>query len=207
MGTTTMPQGQATYMAPKSDWAWLLSEQRKLYRRSWEQPEYVFEKLWGLVTDPRNLRMAVTRVASNRGRRTGGVDRVTVRMVVRDGVDTFVEAVRAELRSGSYRPAPVRRVLIPKPGQLGKFRPLGIPTVKDRVVQSAVKNILEPIFEAGFYPNSYGFRPGRVGSRGAGAPSDAPASTRKSARAAAPVPMGNRRRHQGMLRQHRPSRR
>ena len=125
MGTTTLPQGQATYVAPKPDGAWLLNEQRKLYRRSWEKPEYVFEKLWGLVTDPRNLRTAVARVARNRGKRTGGVDRVTVRMVVRDGVDTFVETVRAELRSGSYRPAPVRRVLIPKPGQLGKFRPLG----------------------------------------------------------------------------------
>ena len=161
MGTTMLPQGKAMYVAPKSDRAWLLNEQRKLYRRSWEKPECVFEKLWGLVTDHRNLRTAVARVARNRGKRTGGVDRVTVRMVVRDGVDTFVETVRAELRSGSYRPAPVRRVLIPKPGQLGKFRPLGIPTVKDRVVQSAVKNILEPIFEAGFYPNSYGFRPGR----------------------------------------------
>ncbi len=161
MGTAKPPQGQATYVASRPDRDWLLNEQLKLYRRSWEKPEYVFEKLWGLITDPRNLRIAVARVASNRGRRTGGVDRVTVRMVVRDGVDTFVENVRTELRSGSYRPAPVRRVLIPKPGQLGKFRPLGIPTVKDRVVQCAAKNILEPIFEAGFYPNSYGFRPGR----------------------------------------------
>src|SRR5262249_8916142 len=73
----------------------------------------------------------------------------------------FVAELRAELRSGAYRPSPVRRVLIPKAGQPGKFRPLGIPTVTDRVVQAAVKNILEPIFEADFYPTAYGFRPGK----------------------------------------------
>lgn len=149
------------YVASKSDKDWLLSEQRKLYRRSWEQPEYTFEKLWGLITDPRNLRIAVERVARNRGRRTAGVDGLTVRTALGAGVGAFVESVRADLRSGEYRPSPVRRVLIPKAGQPGKYRPLGIPTVKDRVVQSALKNILEPIFEAGFFPNSYGFRPGR----------------------------------------------
>jgi group II intron reverse transcriptase/maturase len=149
------------YVAPSSDKDWLLSEQRKLYARSYENPDYVFRKLWGLMTDLRNLRLAFGRVARNRGRRTAGVDGFTVRSVVAKGVDAFVDEVRKELRSGAFRPSPVRRVLIPKPGQPGKFRPLGIPTVKDRVVQAAMKNILEPIFEADFYPCSYGFRPGR----------------------------------------------
>lgn len=149
------------YVATQLDKGWLRSEQRKLYARSWDESGYVWRKLWGLVTDRRNLRLALARVASNRGARTPGVDGQTVRKVLRQGVDEVVEQLRAELRSGSYRPSPVRRVLIPKPGQRGKFRPLGIPTVRDRVVQAAMKNILEPIFEAGFWPVSYGFRPGR----------------------------------------------
>ena len=148
------------YVAIGPDRDWLLSEQRKLYARSYEKPDYVFRKLWGLLTDPRNLRIAFARVASNRGKRTAGVDGLTVRSVVAKGVDAFLDEVRKELRSGAFRPSPVRRVLIPKPGQPWKFRPLGIPTARDRVVQAAVKNILEPIFEADFFPSSYGFRPG-----------------------------------------------
>jgi group II intron reverse transcriptase/maturase len=149
------------YVAPQVDKTWLSNVQRRLYSRSWETPDYVFCKLWGLITDPRNLRTAFARVAKNRGHRTGGVDRITVRMVIIDGAEPFIDGIRAELRSGIYRPNPVRRVLIPKAGHPGKFRPLGIPTVKDRVVQAAMKNILEPIFEADFFPSSYGFRPGR----------------------------------------------
>ena len=161
MGTAPKPQGQATYVATSPDQDWLLIEQRKLYTRSNENLDHVFHKLWGLISDPRNLRMALARVASNRGKRTAGVDGVTVRRVLARGMETFIAHARAELRSGAYRPSPVRRVLIPKAGQPGKFRPLGIPTVKDRVVQAAVKNILEPIFEADFSPTSYGFRPGK----------------------------------------------
>jgi len=112
-----------------------------------------------LITDPRNLRIATARVARNRGRRTAGVDGVTVRRALSNGIEVLVESTRAELRSGSYRPAAVRRVMIPKIGQPGKSRPLGIPTVKDRIVQAAVKNIIEPIFEADFLPSSHGFRP------------------------------------------------
>jgi RNA-directed DNA polymerase len=86
---------------------------------------------------------------------------VTVRKVVQSGVDTFLAAIRKDLRDGSFRPSPARRVLIPTAGKPGAFRPLGIPTVQDRVVQAAMKHVLEPTFEAGFYPTSYGFRPGR----------------------------------------------
>jgi group II intron reverse transcriptase/maturase len=143
------------------DSSWLLNVQRTLFARSKDNLDYVFCKLWGLITDPRNLRIALARVARNRGHRTAGVDGVTVRVLARDGIEEFLDRTRAELRSGAYSPSPVRRVLIPKPGQLGKFRALGIPTVKDRVVQAALKNILEPVFEADFYPTSYGFRPGR----------------------------------------------
>ena len=162
MGTTCTPQGKAMYVASAPDWEWLLNEQRKLYTRSRTDPDYVFRRLWGLVTDPRNLRVALARVARNKGRRTAGVDGMTVRnMLAHDGVDNFVGQLRERLRSGNFTPSPVRRVLIPKTGQPRKFRPLGIPTVTDRVVQAALKNILEPIFEPDFYPISFGFRPGK----------------------------------------------
>ena len=161
MSAAARSQGQAMYVVSKDDRLWLLNAQRKLHAQSREKPDYVFEKLWGLVTDSRNLRIAFGRVNRNRGRRTGGIDRMTVTHVLRSGVEPFLQEVREELRAGTYRPSPVRRVLIPKPGKPGQHRPLGIPTVKDRVVQAAVKNIIEPIFEADFYPISYGFRPGR----------------------------------------------
>ena len=159
MRTVPTPLGQAMYVASTADWQWLQSVQRKLYTRSWTEPGYVFEKLWGLVTDPRNLRCALARVARNRGRKTAGVDKVTVHGVHAFGIDRFLTRLRWELRLRVFRPSPVRRVMIPKPGKRGQFRPLGIPTVKDRVVQAALKNVLEPIFEADFYPQSFGFRP------------------------------------------------
>ncbi len=156
-----MPQGKTMYVATEPDKAWLLSKQRVLHTRSAENPGYEFCKLWGLVTDPVNLRIAFQRVARNRGSRTGGIDRMTVRQVIAKGVEAFLSEIRSDLRAGTYRPSPARRVLIPKAGQPRAFRPLGIPTVRDRVVQAAIKNILEPIFEADFAPISYGFRPGR----------------------------------------------
>ena len=102
--------------------------------------------------------MAWERVAGNRGARTAGVDAVTRRHVDEDiGVLPFLEELRSSLRDGSFRALPVRQVMIPKAG--GKLRELGIPTVRDRVAQMALKLVLEPIFEADFLPVSYGFRP------------------------------------------------
>jgi RNA-directed DNA polymerase len=77
------------------------------------------------------------------------------------GEQSFLEKLQADLRSGAYRPSPSRRIFIPKAGKPGQFRPLGIPTIKDRVAQGVVKLLLEPIFEAQFWHVSYGFRPGR----------------------------------------------
>jgi len=137
MGTLPKPPGKAMYVASSPERDWLRIVQRKLYERSEEQVDYVFRKLWGLVTDPRDLRMALVRVAGNRGRRTPGVDGITVGKVTRRA-EEFVARLRSELRSGAYRPAPVRRVLIPKLGVPGKFRPLGIPTVKERPPHYAI---------------------------------------------------------------------
>lgn len=142
--------------------AWILSVQCKLYQWSKANPDDAWRDMWGWLTDLRTLRHAWRRVASNRGRRSAGIDGMTVgRIRKRMGEQSFLEKLQAELRSGAYRPSPSRRKLIPKSGKPGRFRPLGIPTVKDRVVQGAVKALLEPIFEAQFWKVSYGFRPGR----------------------------------------------
>lgn len=119
-----------------------------------------FGDLFNLVCHPSYLRVAWEHVARNKGARTAGIDGVTVRQIVSsEQVGPFLEGIATSLKDGSYRPAPVRRVLIPKPG--GKSRPLGIPTVTDRVVQQSLRMVLEPIFEADFLPVSYGFRPRR----------------------------------------------
>jgi RNA-directed DNA polymerase len=144
-----------------ADEAWVLGVQRKLYQWSKANPEDAWRDMWGWVTDLRMLRHAWQRVASNRGGRTAGIDGMTVGRIRQKGEHRFLEGLQAELRSGAYRPSPARRKLIPKAGKPGQFRPLGIPTIKDRVVQGAVKTLLEPIFEAQFWHVSYGFRPGR----------------------------------------------
>ena len=122
------------YVASESDKDWLLNVQTKLYAQSWESPDYVFRKLWGFVTDARNLRCSLQRVARNKGARTAGADGVTVRMILDRGVDQFINGLRRELRSREFTPSPTRRVFIPKSGKPGEFRPLGIPTVESRVL-------------------------------------------------------------------------
>jgi RNA-directed DNA polymerase len=121
-----------------------------------------FDDLFNFVCDPATLIVAFDRVAGNAGANTPGVDGWTVAYVEASvGMPGFLSDLRAQLKTGSFRPLPVRERTIPKPGGSGKVRRLGIPTIADRVVQAALKLVLEPIFEADFAPVSYGFRPMR----------------------------------------------
>ena len=150
----------APWPAPEVAQARVLGIQRKLHK--WAQMIRTggFTDLHNLVCDPATLLVAWQRVRANRGSRSAGVEgRYAYDVEHRLGVQRFLAELRQELRSGSYRPLPVRERMIPKRG--GKLRRLGIATVRDRVVQAALKLVLEPIFEADFQPCSYGFRPGR----------------------------------------------
>jgi RNA-directed DNA polymerase len=102
---------------------------------------------------------AWSQVCVNQG--APGIDGVTIDDVLESGVVEFLDGLAAELKASRYRPKPLRRVRIPKPGKPGTTRPLGIPCVRDRVVMTAAKLVLEPIFEADFLESSHGFRPGR----------------------------------------------
>lgn len=150
----------APWPAPKLAEVRVLGIQRKLHKWASDDPNRRFNDLHNLVCDPAVLMLAWLRVRSNTGSRSAGVDGQTARHVEEVlGVEKFLDGLREELRSGSFRPLPVKERRIPKRG--GKFRRLGVPTVRDRVVQAALKTVLEPIFEADFKPCSYGFRPGR----------------------------------------------
>jgi RNA-directed DNA polymerase len=136
--------------------------QAKLHRWAVADSGRRFDDLFNLVHDPATLLMAFGRVAGNSGRNTPGVDGWTVDAVEQTvGVPGFLDDLRAQLKGGTFRPLPVRQRLIPKGHGSGKLRSLGIPTIADRVVQAALKLVLEPIFEADFSPVSYGFRPNR----------------------------------------------
>jgi RNA-directed DNA polymerase len=135
--------------------------QTKLHRWAGEDLSRRFGDLMNLIYDPAFLMHAWQRVSSNAGAGTPGVDKATVAWIeARVGVTVFLDYIRDSLKSGEFRPVEVRQVMIPK-GKSGKLRKLGIPTVADRVVQTSLKLVLEPIFEADFLPCSYGFRPNR----------------------------------------------
>jgi RNA-directed DNA polymerase len=134
--------------------------QTKLHRWATDDPDQQFHDLFNLVCDPAFLLVAWQRVRGNRGARAAGVDGDTAFVIEqRRGVDAFLTEIRDELEARQFRPLPVRERMIPKAN--GKQRRLGIATVRDRVVQAALKLVLEPIFEADFLPCSYGFRPNR----------------------------------------------
>jgi RNA-directed DNA polymerase len=134
---------------------------RRLQRRLWAAAKRCsgrrFHALFDHIWRGDVLWEAWRRVRRNKG--AAGVDKQTLAMIEQQGVERFLEALGAELRAGKYRPAVVKRRYIPKAD--GRKRPLGIPTVRDRVAQMAAKLVLEPIFEADFLPCSYGFRPKR----------------------------------------------
>jgi RNA-directed DNA polymerase len=131
--------------------------QRALYRAAKASPDRRFHALYDKVHRRDVLWRAWVNVARNGG--AAGVDGVTITEIEEAGVSPFLDDLAVELAEGRWRPTPVRRVEIPKPD--GRTRPLGIPTIRDRVVQAAMKIVLEPIFEADFHPDSFGFRPKR----------------------------------------------
>ena len=138
----------------------VLGIQRKLHKWASDDQQCRFSDLHNLVCDPATLMVAWRRVRGNRGSRSAGIDGQTAFQIeARQGVEQFLGELREELRAGTFRPLAVKERAIPKRG--GTLRYLGIPTVCDRVVQAALKLVLEPIFEADFQPCSYGFRPGR----------------------------------------------
>src|ERR1700736_2309594 len=142
---------EAILPAKVSDWRAKLSTKAKQEKR------FRFYSLYGLIGHAETLKGAWHQVRANGG--AAGVDGISIEQIEHQGAEQWLEALGKELREKTYRCGAVRRVYIPKAN--GKLRPLGIPTVRDRVVQTAVLLILEPIFEADFLDCSFGFRPGR----------------------------------------------
>src|SRR5882757_4807324 len=131
--------------------------QRKLYGKAKAEPGFRFYILYDKVWRADVLRHAYALARANKG--APGVDGATFERIEAAGLEDWLTGLGEELRAKTYRCQPVRRVMIPKPG--GGERPLGIPTIGDRVVQTAAKLVLEPIFEADMDPAAHGYRPGR----------------------------------------------
>src|SRR3989337_926398 len=129
--------------------------QKKLYLKAKEEPGYRFYLLYDKIYREDVLAHAYERVKANKG--APGVDGQSVEMIESEGLEEWLNGLRNALRGKTYQPQPVRRVMIPKPG--GGERPLGIPTIRDRVVQTAATLVLEPIFEADFEDRASGYRP------------------------------------------------
>ena len=137
----------------------LVAWRQKLSDKAKQEETFRFYSLYSLVCHPETLKWAWTLVRRNNG--AAGVDGKNCKRIEQSegGVERFLQELEEELKSKTYRASPVKRVYIEKPN--GKQRPLGIPTIKDRVAQTALKLIIEPIFEADFNDCSYGYRPGR----------------------------------------------
>jgi RNA-directed DNA polymerase len=136
------------------------SLQRKLYLKAKAEPAFRFYLLYDKIYRADILSHAYALARSNGG--APGRDGITFETIEADGLEGWLAGLRDDLVAKTYKPQPVRRVMIPKPG--GGERPLGIPTIRDRVVQTAAKLVLEPIFEADLDPSAYGYRPGRGGA-------------------------------------------
>ena len=137
--------------------------QRTLYRAAKADPKRRFHALYDKVYRRDVLERAWELVRANRG--AAGIDRQTIADVEEYGIAKLLDELAADLRDGSWRPLPARRVFIPKPGRPDERSPLSIPAVRDRVVQAAVKIVIEPIFEADMLECSFGFRPEALGAR------------------------------------------
>lgn len=158
---TTPPKQAGEARPPREPWWWVercVWTERMLTRlASSESADQVWFALWDKTYAPANLTSAFDKVWKNGG--SAGADAQTVAHFGRRAEEEL-QRLHEQLRDGTYRPQPVRRAWIPKPGSKEK-RPLGIPAVRDRIVQGALRHVLEPIFETEFAEHSYGFRPGR----------------------------------------------
>jgi RNA-directed DNA polymerase len=133
--------------------------QTTLHAKAKDSPDYRFYALYDKVYRSAVMAFAYRLCRANGG--TPGVDGQTFDDIETDGVRRWLDELTTELREKRYRPEAVRRVMIPKPGQKGRYRPLGIPTIKDRVVQTAALLVMEPVFEADLQPEQYAYRPKR----------------------------------------------